>query len=127
MKKNGTKKVISDVISGRAISIRQPYVEDILRGKKKYEYRSRPTKIRGRVYLYASLGSGSEDYWRKMKLVPGDLPAGVIVGSIEIVDCVYFEDDDCFGYKLQNPRRYTKHLKPKAQPQPLWFFPFGRK
>ncbi|MBI4768802.1 MAG: ASCH domain-containing protein [Deltaproteobacteria bacterium] len=38
----------------RAISIRQPWVELILLGKKKAEYRSRPTKIRERVYIYAS-------------------------------------------------------------------------
>jgi predicted transcriptional regulator len=38
----------------RAISIRQPWVELILRGVKKKEYRSQPTNIRERVYLYAS-------------------------------------------------------------------------
>jgi hypothetical protein len=32
-----------------AISIRQPYVEQILLGVKKYEYRSKLTHIRGRV------------------------------------------------------------------------------
>ena len=32
-----------------AISIRQPYVELILTGKKRYEYRSTPTNMRGRV------------------------------------------------------------------------------
>jgi hypothetical protein len=39
----------------RAISIRQPYVEQILQGSKKREFRSRPTRIRERVYLYAAL------------------------------------------------------------------------
>lgn len=39
----------------RAISIRQPYVERILVGPKTREFRSRPTRIRGRVYLYAGL------------------------------------------------------------------------
>ena len=38
-----------------AISIRQPFVEMILRGNKTIEYRSRKTNIRERVYLYASL------------------------------------------------------------------------
>ena len=41
-----------------AISIRQPCVEQIFRSIKKEEYRSRPTKIRGRVYVYASLRRG---------------------------------------------------------------------
>ena len=35
----------------RAISIRQPWVEQILIGKKRAEYRDRPTNIRERVYL----------------------------------------------------------------------------
>ncbi len=39
----------------RAISIRQPYVELILQGKKWQEFRSRRTHLRGRVYLYASM------------------------------------------------------------------------
>jgi predicted transcriptional regulator len=39
----------------RALSIRQPYAELILRGLKPIEFRSRPTKIIGeRFYIYAS-------------------------------------------------------------------------
>jgi hypothetical protein len=39
----------------RALSIRQPYAELILRGVKTIEYRSRPTKIIGqRFYIYAA-------------------------------------------------------------------------
>lgn len=39
----------------RALSIRQPYAELILRGIKRIEYRSRPTKIIGeRFYIYAA-------------------------------------------------------------------------
>lgn len=115
----------SDVPSGRAISIRQPYVEQILRGTKKYEYRNMPTKIRGRVYLYASKTPGSDEHWNKLKMEPGDLPSGVIVGSVEIVDCVEYGVRD-YGYRLRNPKRYKKHMKPKQHPQPCWFFPFGK-
>lgn len=57
---------------------------------------------------------------------PSDAPTGVIVGSIEIVDCVYFEADEIYGYKLKHPKRYTKYLVPKSQPQPCFFFPFGK-
>ncbi|MDA8409599.1 MAG: hypothetical protein M0001_04305 [Treponema sp.] len=46
---------IPDRAITRAISIRQPYVELILQGAKTEEYRSMPTNIRERVYLYASL------------------------------------------------------------------------
>jgi len=41
----------------RALSIRQPYAELILRGVKTIEFRSRPTHIIGqRFYIYASKG-----------------------------------------------------------------------
>lgn len=108
----------------RAISIRQPYVEQIFLGKKKYEYRSRPTKIRGKVYVYASLKPADTSGWKKLGLEPGDLPTGVIVGTVEIVDCKFFPQHDCYGYVLKNPKRLRKHLLPKKQPQPCWFFPF---
>ena len=115
-----------DVHTGRAISIQQPFVEEILRGIKKYEFRNRQTHIRGRVYLYASKRNGEESRWKKIGLRPGSLPTGLIVGSVEIVDCKYLHTHECFGYKLKNPRRYKKQLKPKRQPQPCWFFPFKR-
>lgn len=114
-----------DVPSGRAISIQQPFVEEILRGIKKFEYRSRTTQIRGRVYLYASLKTRDDGNWKRIGKGPDEVPRGLIVGSVDIVDCVYFPEKSCFGYKLKNPKRYTKHLKPKNQPQPCFFFPFG--
>ena len=39
----------------RAISIRQPYAEQILQGKKSFEYRKKLTRIRERVPVYAAL------------------------------------------------------------------------
>lgn len=108
----------------RAISIRQPYVESILRGTKRFEYRSRPTKIRGTVYLYAARSPAPERHWKKIRMEPGDLPTGVIVGTVEVVGCKYFEEDDCYGYQLRNPKRFRKALTPKHHPQPCWFFPF---
>ena len=47
---------MSEPAKMRALSIRQPHAEAILRGVKTTEYRSRATKIRGRIYIYASLG-----------------------------------------------------------------------
>jgi len=41
------------------------------------------------------------------------------------VDCKYFESNGYCGYKLKNSRRYKKHLVPKNQAQPCFFFPFG--
>jgi hypothetical protein len=78
----------------RALSIRQPHAEAIMWGVKKIEYRSRPTKIRGRVIIYASLGRYSADEESEMMADYGiddvacdDLPRGVIIGTVELHDC----------------------------------------
>ena len=68
----------------RALSIRQPHAEAIMRGVKMIEYRSRATRIRGRVYIYASLGRYSSVEEAEMLEEYGiddvdieDLPRGV--------------------------------------------------
>jgi hypothetical protein len=52
----------------RALSIRQPYAEQSLRGNKKIEYRGRPTNIRERMYIYASLTPGDAEDCEAMKI-----------------------------------------------------------
>ena len=51
----------------RALSIRQPYAELILRGIKTIEYRSRPTRIIGeRFYIYAARTPGPSEAWAEL-------------------------------------------------------------
>ncbi len=105
-----------------AISIKQPFVEQILRGQRKREYRSQPTKITGRVYLCASLKPRPEPTeWRKVGLAIGELPTGVVVGSVEIVKCVK-DRSGGYAYVLANPKR-TRKRKAKNQPQPRFWIP----
>lgn len=113
----------------RALSIRQPHVEAILKGKKKVEFRSRPTNIRGTILLYAGLRrypAGVEaDMIREYGLrgiVCGDLPRGVIVGTVDVVDCTLGNGE--YEWHLRNPRRATRLRKPTKHPQPGWFWPF---
>lgn len=106
----------------RALSIQQPFAELIMVGKKKFEYRSIPTKIHERVYVYASKKSGPEKRWKESGYEPGTLPTGVLVGSIEIVGCEGSSGD--YAWKLARPKRAKRMLKPKNQPQPVWFRPF---
>lgn len=107
----------------RALSIRQPYVELILLGKKKFEYRSTPTKIRERVYLYASLSPGDLSQLKRTGKSFEALPKGRIVGSAVIVDCTYDPKKRWYAYKLANPRRIRKILKHKNQPSPKFWIP----
>jgi hypothetical protein len=106
----------------RALSIQQPFAEQIMQGKKKYEYRTIPTHIRERIYVYASKTVGPKERWEKSGFEPGSLPTGVLVGTVEIVDCK--EHPDYFAWKLALPKRAKRMLKPKNQPQPVWFRPF---
>lgn len=111
----------------RALSIRQPYAEQIFLGKKKIEYRNRPTKVRERVYIYASMTRGDDEDFAmtEMNAQPEDFPTGVLVGTVEIVDCTGKARD--YEWHLRKPKRLPKPIKPKRHPQPVWFYPFMSK
>ena len=106
----------------RALSIRQPFAEQIMGGKKKWEYRGRRTNIRERVYVYASKTPGPAERWKKVRREPGELPVGVLVGSVEIAACKGNRGD--YAWKLVRPKRLKRLLKPKTHPQPAFFYPF---
>lgn len=96
-----------------------------MRGVKKTEYRSRSTKIRGRIYIYANLGRYSAEEEASMMNDYGindvscdALPRGVIVGTVELHDC------DEGDWHVRNPERAVVLRKPKNHPQPVWFKPF---
>lgn len=111
-------------IQNLALSVRQPFAEQIMRGTKKIEYRSRKANIRGRVYIYASqkVTSREKEAFKKMKIEPGTYRTGVLVGTVEIVDCK--EKSGEYHWILAKPKRLKKGIKPKTQPQAVWFRPF---
>jgi hypothetical protein len=108
--------------SMHAISIKQPFVEQILIGKKRREFRSRRTLITGRIYLYASLKDLTDrSEWTRAKASRDDkrIRRSVIVGTVEIVRCD--KHGTGYAYVLRNPTRFKRTLKPTNQPQPcLW-------
>jgi hypothetical protein len=118
---------ISSVVQNRALSIRQPYAEMILRGIKKIEYRSMVTNIRGKVYIYASLTPGPLEDFEKLDAKPGDFPTGVLVGTVEIVGC---KPPSIIGHNyhwlLDKPERLPEPIKADNRAQPSWFIPFKR-
>jgi hypothetical protein len=106
----------------RAISIRQPYAELILRGQKRWEFRSVNTTLIGeRVWIYASSRPVRDlTAWRSIEL-GSELPLGVIVGSVVIVGVEKRGERD-FAYKLTDPKR-CRPKWPTNQPQPLFWRP----
>ena len=121
----------------RALSIRQPYAELILRGIKTIEYRSRRTRIIGeRFYIYAPRTPGPSEAWAELDCEtdnprdtgnagdPG-VPTGVIVGSAVIDHCVENNDHPRkYPWHLSDVKRLKRPRKPKRMPQPVWFTPF---
>ncbi len=131
-----------------ALSIRQPFVELILRGLKPIEYRNRPTRIIGkRFWIYASQKkwsvAGGQWSVRKadnivvpselpppwmlelaeaLRILPADLPRGVIVGSAVIEKVT--QGDNFYEWHLGEVERAKTLRKPKEHPQPMWFQPF---
>ena len=109
----------------RALSIRQPFAEAIIRGTKTCELRSGPTSIRGRILIYASQSRYAPEDESQMAheyglkdVEPDDLPRGVIVGSVELYDSEGGE------WLLRNPQRAAKTVEPLNRPNPVWFYPF---
>ncbi len=106
-----------------ALSIRQPFAELILRGVKTIEFRSLRTNRRERVYIYASRIPGDDAAsWAQVEREPGELPTGVLVGTVEIVGCDGQPGN--FHWKLAKPERLGTLIKPTQMPQPMFFRPF---
>ena len=79
-------------------------------------------------------GSGPEPWMMELArmLILKDLPTGVIVGSAVITQCRMHsaecrtaEEAPLFEWHLTDVERVKKLRKPKGQPQPVWFYPFG--
>lgn len=104
-----------------ALSVKQPFAEMIMTGEKKIEYRGKLTKIRGRVYIYATK-SPRVDKLEERGQTPDEFDLGVIVGTVEIADCKPRWNE--YHWILKNPERLRKPIKPERQPQPVWFQPF---
>jgi hypothetical protein len=107
----------------RALSVCHPFAEQIILGTKRIEYRSRSTKIRGRVYVYASKTPRLHEDWKGSGMKHGDLPTGVLIGTVEIVGCTRGEAE--YEWHLANPLRLARPKKPRSHPQPAWFYPFS--
>ncbi|MFC5284798.1 ASCH domain-containing protein [Pedobacter alpinus] len=108
----------------RAISVRQPYAEMIILGLKKEEYRSIPTNIRERIYIYASNTLDfDKDYFKQTGKKEEDLERGYLIGTVEIVECKGTKEKG-FAWQLENPERLITPIKPLKKPQPVWFKPF---
>jgi ASCH domain len=127
-----------------ALGIRQPWIELILRGVKTLEIRSRNTRIRGTIYLYASKQLSNLPAAgiaaRRHALDVTSLPCGLLLGSVELCGTRPATPRDAqaacvptahlagqFAWDLQNPQRFAHPLPVKSLPYGVWFYPFRRR
>ena len=127
-----------------ALGIKQPWGELILRGTKTLEIRRQSTNVRGRIYLYTSQKTATQEFARvamtEQALSSDELPTGLLVGSVEIVDsrratpadaaaaCVPAEIlVGCYAWELARPERLTPPAPVRFLPYGVWFYPFKRR
>lgn len=102
----------------KALSLKQPFAELVVSGKKKIELRKWNTKFRGKFLIHAS----KIPYNKAMKKFGFvDLPLGFIIGRAELVDVKRYKNEKEFkkdkdlhlasndfgnyGFILKNPKR----------------------
>lgn len=122
----------------RALSLRQPWAELVVRGEKTIEVRGRHTHIRGPVQVYAGLKriDPKEEVriGERYGLDVDALPRGVLVGTVNIVDSRPLKKSDSpraafkieetegqNGWILADPHRFKHPVKTDRQPQPSFF------
>jgi hypothetical protein len=93
----------------RAISVRQPWAELIVAGTKSVEIRGWSDRYRGPLWIHAALRL--DDHALPSLPRPEELPRGALVGQVELVDIVPFDET-----------RWTRWRDRHLSPGP---FPFG--
>ena len=121
----------------KALSIKQPFAELILQGKKKIELRKWNTKFRGEFLIHASLIPNKE---AMKEFGFSDLPIGCIVGKATLVDVKKYNNEEehaldrnfhlassywsNYGFILNNIKRIEKPIPCKGS---LNFWEFNNK
>lgn len=72
----------------KALTICNPYPVMILRGEKRVENRTWPTRYRGRLYMHAGKSRSWWDEEIDTKRYP-NAAWGAVVGIVDLIDCVH--------------------------------------
>ena len=102
----------------KALSMKQPFAELVLQGRKKIELRKWNTKFRGEFLIHASKIPNKEAMKR---FGFSDLPCGFIVGKARLIDVKIYQTESenqkdaklhlassrwgKYGFILENPQR----------------------
>lgn len=113
----------------KALTVRQPYATEIIRGRKTIEVRSWPTKHRGPLAIHSAQAAAWGWEWVEGGEV--EFPPGVVLGTVNVVGCRSltladvaaamlpedWQEDECEGqwaWELAKPRE-IKQFKAKGK------------
>jgi ASCH domain-containing protein len=109
----------------KAISVRHPWIDLILDGRKTVELRGRATRHRGELHLHASRTFGPAEREAATRLgVPAPEPGqlGVVLGKVRLVDCRKVTPAD-WAAALAEPRETRPYAWLLAKPKRVKPFP----
>lgn len=109
----------------KTLSIRHPWAELIISGKKTIEIRTWNTNYRGEFYVHASKAIKNE-LLERFSFNKDQLAFGGIIGIVELIDVIHYVDEKkfnndyikhfgtwdgpCYGFVLRNPIRTSFKL-----------------
>jgi hypothetical protein len=111
----------------KCLSLKQPYAQLLVSGKKTIELRSWDTKFRGEFLVHASKKIDKEAC-KRTKIDPKSLTTGAIIGKAILYDVKYYKNrklflqdrgkhlappkysDHRYGFLIMNARRFRKPL-----------------
>jgi len=112
------------------LSFRQPFAAAVLAGAKRWENRTWGTAHRGDILVHASASRASLGAELPYGYAPhGGLIFGAVVGVVEVVDVVPFDESmDLWAsgplcWRLANPRRFVEPYPYRGQPGHLFGVP----
>jgi predicted transcriptional regulator len=113
----------------KALSLKQPFAELILQGRKTIELRKWNTKFRGEFLIHASKSPASE-FMNKFGFEENSLPTGAILGKAKLVDVKHYDNEEEFkkdkdkhlassdwgqyGFILKDVKRFDKPIQAKG-------------
>lgn len=112
-------------MSLQAISVRHPWIDLILDGRKTVELRGRATRYRGELHLHASRTYGPAEREAAARLgVPAPTPdkLGVVLGKVRLVDCRKVTEAD-WSAALAEPRQTRPYAWLLEKPKRVKPFP----
>lgn len=114
----------------KALSLKQPWAELVVNGKKKIEIRKWNTKFRGEFLIHASLSPDSEAM-KKFEFSENSLALGAIIGKAKLLDVKHYKNSEEFekdsalhlatsnwgntGFILENPLKFKVPIPAKGK------------